>query len=82
MWFVYILKSQKTKKHYIGFTDNLERRLGEHNSGKTVSLKFHIPLELIYTERFDSREEACEREKKIKSYKGGNAFKQLLQHQR
>ena len=43
-YFVYILKSKKTNKHYVGFTNNLEERLKYHNGGKTKSLIKHIPL--------------------------------------
>ncbi|MEK7553365.1 MAG: GIY-YIG nuclease family protein [Patescibacteria group bacterium] len=78
MYFVYILKSKKTSRHYIGYTDNLQRRLKEHNSGKTKSLIRHIPLEIILVEEYKILEEARKREKQIKSYKSGEAFKKLL----
>ncbi|MEW6194660.1 MAG: GIY-YIG nuclease family protein [Bacteroidota bacterium] len=39
MYTVYILLSEKDHKRYIGFTDNLERRLSEHNSGLVKSTK-------------------------------------------
>ncbi|MCK9244949.1 MAG: GIY-YIG nuclease family protein, partial [Candidatus Marinimicrobia bacterium] len=35
MYFVYILQSQKDQGFYIGFTSNLEKRIKEHNAGKT-----------------------------------------------
>jgi putative endonuclease len=67
MYFVYVLKSQKDSKRYIGFTDNLERRLYEHNSGLVKSTKNRRPLELIYYEKFDSKTEAMKREKFFKT---------------
>ena len=78
MYYVYILRSLKDGKHYIGSTDNLARRIKEHNVGKTISLKRRLPLRLIYQEEYSTRVEAAKREKTIKSYKGGNAFKRLI----
>ncbi len=78
MWKIYILQSQKSGRYYIGSTNDISRRLKEHNSGKTKSTKNKGPWEIIYTENFSNRLEARRREKMIKSYKGGNAFKSLV----
>ena len=78
MYFVYILKSKSTGRHYVGYTNNLQRRLKEHNNGKTRSLVKYIPLEIILVEEYKILKEAREREKQIKSYKSGEAFKKLL----
>ena len=78
MFFVYILRSKIDGGFYIGFTSDLKKRLSEHNSGKTKSLKRRIPLELIHYEEFRTKKEAKAREKKIKSWKGGEPFKNLL----
>jgi putative endonuclease len=72
MYFVYVLKSKVDNKRYIGFTDNLERRLSEHNSGKVVSTRNRKPLELIYTEQFENKSEAMNREIFFKSHPGRN----------
>ena len=80
MYYVYVLQSRKTKKHYIGYTNNLERRLVEHNSGRTKSLKKHVPLEIIRVEEYSSYREARVRELEIKSYKSGEAFKNLIKY--
>lgn len=77
-WFLYILQSTKSKKYYIGSIDNLARRLYEHNTGKNKSTKNKGLWKIIYTEKFDTRLEVRRRELKIKSYKGGNAFKKLI----
>ena len=66
-YFVYVLKSKKDNKRYIGFTDNLERRISEHNSGLVKSTKNRRPLELIYFEKFDTKSEAMNREKYFKT---------------
>ncbi len=78
MFTVYVLRSIKTNKYYIGCTNNVVRRLEEHNNNKTRSLKNKGPFELIYTENYNSLSEARKRELKIKSYKSGNAFKKLI----
>lgn len=69
-YFVYILLSENFKKTYTGFTDNIERRLLEHNSGKNYFTKRFKPWKLIHLEEFDSKVEATEREKYLKSAAG------------
>jgi len=70
MFFVYVLRSQKDHKRYIGFTDNLERRLDEHNSGMVKSTKNRRPFKLIYFEEYENKSEAIKREREIKAKKG------------
>ena len=78
MYFVYILQSLKTFKYDIGSTNNVERRIQEHSSNKTASLKNKGPFKLVYTEEYPTLLEARQRELQIKAYKGGNAFKKLV----
>ena len=69
LYFVYILKC-KDNSYYTGITWNLEKRLKEHNSRiKTCLQKSKIPVELLYWERFNSKEEAAKREKEIKGWR-------------
>ena len=77
-YYVYILQSEKDERYYIGSTSNIEQRLAWHNAGKQRSTKSRIPFVIVHTEEFESKTEALKREKQIKSYKGGNAFKALL----
>ena len=79
--FVYILQSTKDYKFYIGYTANLKRRVDYHNLGINTSTKFRRPLKLIHFEEFPDKKSALKREKQIKSYKGGEAFKKLLKTQ-
>jgi putative endonuclease len=65
---VYILKSEKTKWLYIGYTSNLEKRLHEHTSGKSFSTRKYLPVCLVYCEAYTSKLDAIEREKRLKSY--------------
>ena len=76
MFLTYILKSKKDNKLYIGSTGNLERRLFEHTQGLVKSTKNRRPLELIYKEIFNTKEEAQNRERYFKG--GGKARKILL----
>lgn len=68
MFYVYVLRSEKDKKLYTGYTNDLKRRLEEHNSGKNTSTKFRVPFTLIYYEAYKSREDATHREKMLKLY--------------
>jgi putative endonuclease len=81
MYFVYILQSEKDRGFYIGYTSKLERRIHEHNSGKTRSLKHRRPLKLIYYDQYATLKDAKDREKQIKSYKGGVAFQKVISTQ-
>ena len=77
MHFVYILKSLVTERYYIGHTADLDKRLEEHNRGKTKSTKGYIPWKIVYTEKFETKSEAFKREQEIKSFKSGLKFKEL-----
>jgi putative endonuclease len=77
-FYVYIIKSLSAKKFYIGHSANPFNRLIDHNSGKVKFTKRFIPWEIVHLESFDSKSDAYKRELKIKSYKGGNAFKKLI----
>ena len=70
---------KKTGRYYIGQTRNLAKRLEKHPLGKTKSVKNRGEFALVYSEECFSRAQAMRREKQIKAYKGGNAFKRLLE---
>ena len=70
--------NSSTGKRYIGSTNNLERRISEHKRGHTKSTNRKGIWELIYFEKFNTNIESKNREKVLKSYKGGNALKKLL----
>ena len=78
MCYLYIIKNNKCK-YYVGITGlSPETRLLRHNKGDVYSTKFGCPWELIYFEEYVNMFEARKREKQIKSWHGGNAFKELL----
>ena len=52
---------------YCGWTNNLEKRIADHNAGKGAKYtKTRLPVKLVYFEEFDSKEEAMSREWHIK----------------
>ncbi len=77
-YYVYILKSLKDGKYYIGSTKDVNARLNYHNAGKQRSTKHRIPFVLMHHEQHADKKSALAREKQIKSYKGGEAFKKLV----
>ena len=79
--YCYIIESAEGKK-YIGETADITRRLHEHNSASGNTKRFtkkSSEWKLIHLEVFEDAHEARIREKQIKSWKGGNALKILLQ---
>ncbi|MBL0183133.1 MAG: GIY-YIG nuclease family protein [Chitinophagaceae bacterium] len=76
--YVYILQSLKDQKYYVGETHGVEARLQFHNSGKQRSTRNRIPFKIVVVEIFENRIDALQREKQIKSWKGGMAFKKLI----
>jgi len=75
MLYVYLLKSKKDNNLYIGSTNDLEKRIAEHNEGKVFSTKPRRPFELIYYEAYKSEKDAHHREKNLKLY--SRAYAQL-----
>ncbi len=66
MFYVYLLQSKNDNAFYTGFTNNLERRINEHNSGSVTSTKSRKPFELIYFEGYKSERDAQHRERNLK----------------
>ncbi len=69
-FFVYILKSEKSGRSYIGHTADLQKRLFEHNIGKSKATKGKGPWRLIYREEFETRSMASCRELHFKTVEG------------
>ena len=78
MYYVYILKSDKDQKRYIGSTNDLERRLRQHTSGQVRSTRHRLPFRLIYKESFENELEARARERYFKTHKGFNELGKIL----
>ena len=80
MYYVYVLKSRKDRKFYVGYTGDLQKRLADHNSGITQSTRHRIPFDLVYYEASRSRSDAMYREKYLKTAYGKRYIKNRLKH--
>lgn len=74
MYFVYFIKSKKNNSIYVGITNNLIRRLKQHNEGQG-STKRYRPWKYAYIEGYFLEEDAVKREKNIKYF--GKVYSQL-----
>lgn len=75
MYYLYLLYSQKIKEFYIGTTPDLKRRFYSHNAGKNIATKYGRPWKLVYYEAFPAKDDALNRERKLKQY--GQPLRQL-----
>ena len=78
MYYVYVLQSKVDGSLYYGRTTNLHKRIKEHNSGRTKSLKNKIPLELVYYEMVNSLNKAMSKERYFKSGFGRKFIKNRI----
>jgi len=78
--YLYILKSLKNQRFYIGSTDNLERRMYEHNSGfeKNKFTKNNRPFELVFSQEYKSLKIARKIEYKLKSFKSRKIIEEII----
>ena len=66
MYYVYVLKSTTANRVYVGVSEDPQRRLQEHNFGKTRSTKPYVPYKIIYLEKYSDKKIALQRERQIK----------------
>jgi len=82
VFWVYILVSESSGQTYVGQTENLQRRLTEHNdpgNRRTLHTKRRPgPWRLLHSEQFSSRGEAMKRERELKTGKGRDWIRQNL----
>ena len=78
MWYAYVLKSVSFDYFYKGHCKDLEKRLQQHNSGMTKSIRPYLPFRIAYTENFETEAEAIVREKYFKSAAGRRFLKNKL----
>ena len=78
MFYAYVLKSIEHEYFYKGHCHDLEKRITQHNSGMTESIKPFIPFKLVYFEAFETEPEAIAREKYFKSAAGRRFLKKKL----
>lgn len=78
MFYVYVLQSKHTKKLYIGFTVDLQKRFDEHNRGRVRSTKPYVPWILMYYEASLHELDARRRETYLKTTQGYRLLKRRL----
>lgn len=69
-YWVYVLKSVGDDKLYIGYTNNLVKRIEEHKKGLSFATKFRLPFKFIYFEGCLNQEDAKRREGYLKTTQG------------
>jgi len=80
MYYVYLIRSKKSGRFYVGYTANLKERFHQHNTGKSTATKSEAPFELIYYEAYRAKKDALLREKKLKYHgQGMRRLKERLQ---
>ncbi|MBI2607364.1 MAG: GIY-YIG nuclease family protein [Candidatus Doudnabacteria bacterium] len=76
-YYVYVLRNESGRL-YIGYTENVEQRITDHNTGKVFSTKPYIPYKLIFYEAYISMKDAKRREQYLKTAKGRTTIKTML----
>ncbi len=78
-WYVYILKSAKSGRFYVGYTNDPEARLAKHNDGAVTGSRYSRPWVLVYTERYDDAREARQKEYHLKAQKSPKFLEALVE---
>jgi putative endonuclease len=78
MFYTYVLQSKRDQRLYIGYTQDLQKRIELHNIGKVLATKARLPLKLVYYEACLDKEKAIHREKYFKSGFGRSFLKNRI----
>lgn len=76
-YYVYAIKSIQRKYIYVGLTNNIERRIKQHNNCREKTTRAYTPFKIIYANEFQDRKSAREKEKYLKSGIGKELLKKL-----
>ena len=77
-YYIYVLKSEKDKNLYVGYTEDLKSWFEQHSRGQVDSTKNRRPLELIYSEACLDKRDAMHREKYLKTHYGKQFLRKRL----
>lgn len=77
-YYIYVLRSQKDKKLYVGYTNDLKSRFEQHSKGQVSSTKDRRPLKLIYSEACLDKHDAMHREEYLKTAYGKQFLRNRL----
>lgn len=78
MHYIYVIKSSRDKKLYVGHTSDLKKRFNEHNAGQVKSTQSRRPFKLLYYEACNLLKDALAREKALKTGFGRAYLKRRL----
>jgi putative endonuclease len=79
MFHVYVLRSEKTGRRYVGSCEDVDERLRRHNAGDSKATRHGIPWRLVISEQFSTRAHAVNRERYFKSGRGRDELDRLEQ---
>jgi putative endonuclease len=77
MFYVYVVKSQKTGRRYVGSCENLAIRIRRHNLGHSKATRHGVPWTLVHSETFSNRADAARKERYYKTGRGRDDLDQL-----
>ncbi len=80
MWYVYVMRSLRDKKLYIGKTSDLKTRFKVHNAGGSLATRSRRPFELVYYEAFGDKTDYGREEIFLKSGIGRESLHHRLGH--
>ena len=82
MFYTYILQFEKSGRYYIGHTSDLEERLSYHNNGRVKATWNKGPWEIVYIEKYETKNQANQREFEIKKKKSRKHIEFLINNKR
>jgi putative endonuclease len=81
MYYIYVLKSSKNNKSYVGSTSKIpSKRLEEHNLSSNKWTSLNKPFKLIYYESYYCKKDAIHRERFLKSGQGSKLIKIIIKY--
>ena len=78
MYYAYVLWSSERQKFYFGMTNDIKRRVDEHESGQCYTTARMGKIELIFYEAFKSKDDAARRERYFKTTSGNKMLRLIL----
>ena len=78
MYWVYLLQSERNGRYYVGYCEDVERRLEQHNAGKVKATRHIRPWRVAYREEHSTGTEARQREYYLKSLKSRKVLEELI----
>lgn len=77
---IYVLRSKKDNKLYVGYSSKPHERFVEHQKGRVPATRDRRPLEMLYCELYKNRKDAMQRERYFKTGWGRNYLKKILHY--